>query len=169
METREHWPLTEAMTLHFLELPKLPPAPVLPDGPLLWKWGRFLTARTRDELEQLAMSDPVFDEAKRALEQLSADPAAQELVQEREIWAWNHEMQLRHARTEGKAEGKTEGRYEGERHLLRKQLVLKFGELPAGVVARLEHAERSFFRWLLFGELYSVTRAAMYGRERMYL
>jgi len=82
------------------------------------------------------MNDPVFEEAKRALEELSADPAAQELAQEREIWAWNHEMQLRYARSEG------------ERNVLRKQLVLKFGELPAEVIVRIDNAaEAELTRW----------------------
>ena len=58
------------------------------------------------------------------------------------------ELQLRHARREGEAEGRQEGRYEGERKLLRKQLVLKFGELSAVVDARLDSAaEAELTEW----------------------
>ena len=46
------------------------------------------------------------------------------------------------------AEGKAEGKAEGQRAVLRKLLVRKFGELPAGVLARLEQAsERELETW----------------------
>lgn len=136
LEMEEHWPLTGDLTFHVLELPKLPRAPS-PAAPLaLWKWAKFFTATTPADLEQLAMNDPVFDEAKRALEELSADPVARELARERELWAYNYETELRHARKQG------------ERALLRQQLALKFGELPPPFSARLDAAsEPELARW----------------------
>ena len=41
LETQDHWTPTDDVTLHFVELPKLPDVPVAPDGPALWKWGRL--------------------------------------------------------------------------------------------------------------------------------
>ena len=50
--------------------------------------------------------------------------------------------------TEGRAEGRTEGRKDGERALLLRQLRTRFGELPAGAVARVESAEIAVLeRW----------------------
>lgn len=114
LEAQEHWPLTDDVSLHFVELPKLPAVRASQDGLALWKWGKFLKVRNRHDLSELAMSDPVFDEAKSALERLSADPAAQELAREREIWAWNHEMGLRLARKEGEARGQAAGEARGQ-------------------------------------------------------
>jgi flagellar biosynthesis/type III secretory pathway protein FliH len=102
-------------------------------------------------LEQLATSDPIFEEAKNALKHLSADPDAQALAEERKIWAWNHETEMRLAKKEGliegeakgRLEGEAKGRLEGERVLLAKQLSQKFGPLTDDLRERLEHASES--------------------------
>jgi predicted transposase/invertase (TIGR01784 family) len=142
LDVDDHERFSDHLVLHTLELPKLPKvhgkAPH--DEPLLTKWGRFLKA---EDLEQLAMSDPIFDQAKNALEHLSADPAAQALAEERKIWAWNHENELRLAKREGREEGITEGRLHGERLVLAKLLARKFGPLPAEVRERLEAASET--------------------------
>jgi hypothetical protein len=69
------------------------------------KWAKFFAAKTDDELEQVAMSDPDLTEAKTALERLSADPAAKQLARERELAEWNYERTLRLTREEGREEG----------------------------------------------------------------
>jgi predicted transposase/invertase (TIGR01784 family) len=112
-DIREAVDFSEDLTLHFLELPKLPKRRAHGDEPASEKWGRFFSAETDRELEQLAMSDPHLREAKTALERLSADPAARELARERELAAWNYEQGLRLARREGEARGRTEGEARG--------------------------------------------------------
>jgi hypothetical protein len=72
-------------------------------------WGRFLTAKTKEELQELAMTDPIFEQAKSALELLSADPEAQELARRRELALWETRRQEAFARKEGRTEGRTEG------------------------------------------------------------
>lgn len=104
VESREGAKLTEDLAIHVLELKKLPPGPAAAEAPAVLLWSKFLAARSEEELEQLAMSDPNLREAKNALERLSADPKARELATERELWAWNHERGLRLARLEGKRE-----------------------------------------------------------------
>jgi hypothetical protein len=48
----------------------------------------------------------------------------------------------------GRQEGEQKGRQEGERKLLVRQLRRRFGELPAAVLARIEHAdEATLERW----------------------
>lgn len=102
-------PAVSVFFLNFVELStqhyhKLPPEPAASDAPAVLRWSKFLAARSEEELEQLAMSDPNLREAKNALERLSADPKARELATERELWAWNHERGLRLARLEEKRE-----------------------------------------------------------------
>jgi hypothetical protein len=117
-------PAVGDFAIHVLQLPRLRAVTRDPQdtgpGSAMVRWGRFLTARTDHELEQLAMQDPDLREAKAALERLSADPQAQRLAREREQWAWNHAQALDWAQREGRAEGEARGRAEGEaRGLLR--------------------------------------------------
>jgi len=106
------------------------------------------------------MTDPVFEEAKEALERLSDDPKARELARERELWDWNYRTSLSLAKKSGRAEGLVEGRaeglvegraeglVEGERLLLQKLLTRRFGELSADARRRLERAsEAELERW----------------------
>jgi len=155
LDTVEHHVFSEDLVLHVLELPKVPvvsgenPTGRAAEEPLLLKWARFLRAQTASDLEFLAMTDPVFREAKDALERLSDDPKARELARERELWDWNYRTSIslakKEGRTEGLAQGRTEGlaqgRVAGERLLLEKLLTSRFGELSARALDRLERAD----------------------------
>ena len=57
--------------------------------------------------------DPIMARAKSILEELSADPSAQEAARQRELGLlnWNHSHYV--AREEGKAEGEMKGKAEG--------------------------------------------------------
>jgi len=149
LDVAEHHVFSEDLVLHVLELPKVPALPrnIRPrraiDEPPLLKWARFLKAENQEVLESLAMTDPVLQEAKDALERLSGDPKARELARERELWDWNYRTALRSAERHGRAEGLAEGRTLGERLVLQKQLTRKFGELPAHVLDRLEGASEA--------------------------
>ena len=113
LEVHEHARLTDDLTIHVVELPKLPREPPGSDSPAVLKWSRFLAARSDEELEQVAMSDPDLREAKTALEKLSQDPTARRLAEERERAAWNHRYTMAQERKEGREEGRVEGREEG--------------------------------------------------------
>jgi flagellar biosynthesis/type III secretory pathway protein FliH len=122
-------------------LPKLRQALVGNDAPAVAAWCRFLSAETDSEREALAMQHPILKDAKEALDKLSADPDALEAAERREseLWFYEHGRVLdrEQGRTEGRAEGRTEGRAEGKQQTLQRQLVLKFGELPAEHQARI--------------------------------
>lgn len=147
LDVREQAPYSEHLVFHVLELPKLPKLPsrhdepdLLPDEPLLWKWGSFLRAKTKQELERLAMSDPIFGEAKSALENLSQDPKAQRLAEERRIAERFYNIGLRLEKEKAAAEGHAKGRAEGRRQLLEEQLEASFGSLPTVIRKRLQKA-----------------------------
>jgi len=76
-------------------------------------WCQFLSARTDQELETLAMSDPDIERAKPALDDLSADPKARELARDREIWHYFYDRGLQLAERGGREKGIAEGRAEG--------------------------------------------------------
>src|SRR5688572_19958452 len=76
------------------------------EEPELARWGKFLTASTDEELETLAMTDPVFRGAKQALERLSDDPHARLQAEQREMALLWHRVELNVSREEGFAEGR---------------------------------------------------------------
>lgn len=63
------------------------------------KWGKFLSADDDEQLHQLAMTDPIMNEAEQA------DPIAREEALKRQLEINDFEAQLRQQREEGKAEG----------------------------------------------------------------
>jgi hypothetical protein len=114
-EAHGHERLDDQFALHIVQLPLLHTADALaPEhaGALL-DWARYFKATEDEELEALAMSDPIFDKAKLELERLSSDPQVRRLALEREEALAMYHMELHEARREGKAEGRTEGKAEG--------------------------------------------------------
>lgn len=97
--------LTEDHELHVLELPKLEVMSSPNEEPADVLWGRFLTAKTDAEREQLAKQDPIFRRAKEALEELSADPQARLLAERRAAALRMHHVELAMTREEGEARG----------------------------------------------------------------
>ena len=120
--------LTDHFELHLLELPKLRQALDRNDEPSLAAWGKFLSATADEDLETLAMEDPVLKQAKDALDRLSADPAARIRAEQREMALFSHELGLSRAHRDGIAE------------ILQQQLTVKFGPLSAGVAERITSA-----------------------------
>ena len=107
--------LSDHLQVHFVELPKLPARGSGPsDEALLEDWGRFFSAQSDEELEELAMSNPVIARAKGALDFLSAQPDVQELARQRELAQHNFVSAIHEAEARGKAEGRAEGRAEGK-------------------------------------------------------
>lgn len=147
---------TDQLAIHVLELPKLDLAP-REDERLLVLWGRFLSAGTDEQLERLTMEHPVFKQAKQALDDLSADPRARLLAEQREDAILLHHAELIAAREEahadglavGKAEGRAQGRAEGKATTLRLLLASKFGAVPESAAQRLAFAsEPELDGWL---------------------
>lgn len=123
------------LEIHTLELQKFRRLSVN-ESPALNRWSRFLVAQSRDEYDRLAEEDPIMSTAKEALEQVSADPNAQNLAREREesfllyrqglLW----ERQL----------GRTEGKAEEARATLTRQASKRFGSLPSWAEDRIANA-----------------------------
>jgi len=91
IEKKKHFPLTDALAMHYIEMPKLRrkwrKKEVTPQkGPLI-RW-LFLLDGNEDEeirkqLEVLAMEDPMIDRAMKDWEVASADPQLRELYFDR--------------------------------------------------------------------------------------
>lgn len=86
------------------------------------------------------MVDPIFHQAKAALEELSADPEARRQATDREVALLLYNSELAMAKEESRAEARAEGRAEGRADLLLKQLQRKFSDVPGAVRERLASA-----------------------------
>jgi flagellar biosynthesis/type III secretory pathway protein FliH len=96
--------------MHTFELPKLPKED---DGTVKWRWGRFLTAETKEELDMLKERYEELKHPVAKLLHLSADEEARREYERREKIIRDHESGLYFARNEGIAEGKAKGKAEG--------------------------------------------------------
>lgn len=141
-ERHDHALFSDQLALHVVELPKIGLAEN--DEPALARWGKFLGATSDEQLEELAMKDPVLQQAKTALERLSADPDARLRAEQREMALKSYQLDLGKAHRDGKAEGRAEGKAEGKAEafteLLLLQLETKFGVLPDTVTTRVRRA-----------------------------
>ena len=126
-------PLSDALRLHFLELPKFQRQEIA-NRHRLAQWLLFFTLNTPEQLEGLAMDDPVMKKAVTNLEWLSQDRATRERYEARQK-ALRDELSRtegarRQALKQGREEGREEGRQEGE---LAKQQEIARKMLQAGV------------------------------------
>lgn len=102
LEIHDQTPLTDLFEVHWIELTKRERAE---DEPALARWARFLMAETDEEREALAEEDPVMQEAKQALDELSANPHARLLAAARERDRQMHRYEMALEREEGAKEG----------------------------------------------------------------
>ena len=107
LETTRHTPLTDKMSLHFFELPKVP-ANISPNNMLLL-WLSLFKADTEEELEKIkAMEVPVMKQAINAYQRIAVSPEFKELEKMRSIARHNEAAALRHARNEERKLADTE-------------------------------------------------------------
>jgi len=110
-EQHDHAVFCQDFELHFLELRKLYLSQVPAE---LRRWGRFFRFESEDDIEQLSRENSIMEEAKQALEHLSADPKVVSLARERELARMTHGIHLAAAREEGEAIGEARGVAIGE-------------------------------------------------------
>jgi predicted transposase/invertase (TIGR01784 family) len=82
LEVHDHERFSNALTLHVIELPKIPQATAQEhrDEADLIRWSRFFAAKTDEELQEVAMGDPVIEKARQVLQIVSDDPMAREVA-----------------------------------------------------------------------------------------
>jgi hypothetical protein len=115
------------------ELSKLPLAGSARQAKLA-RWARFLQASTAEELQTLAQEDPVMEAAKKTLEELSRDPEAWRIANDREASEVVYRDQMASSRDEGRAEG--------VRATLVRLLRKRFGPLPSWAEEQIARAEQ---------------------------
>jgi predicted transposase/invertase (TIGR01784 family) len=107
---------TDLLTVHLIELPKLPKED---DGSDLWWWMRFLTVKTREELAMIAEKNPVLEKAAERLVEVSEDAATRRRLERELILEMDQRDRINAGREEGLQKGREEGIEEGiERGIL---------------------------------------------------
>ena len=97
---------TDVMEIHVLELGKLPPEDQNEEG--IIRWMRFLNAKSRKELKEMAKQDEYFGEAYEELDRLSADEKKRLEYETRLKYKRDKYAQLHYATRIGREEGKSE-------------------------------------------------------------
>ena len=139
-EIEEGFELTEALEIHFMELPKLlvkwRERLVSPWEDALVRW-LFLLEGSEDEeifktLEEIAMQDPVLNQAMEEWEKSSEDPEVREVyfarrkaVLDEKAAIREAELRLLKAIKEGKEEGIRENKLEVAKNLLNREMDIR--------------------------------------------
>ena len=162
-EVEDHTPLSDALVLHVLELPKRNsgvPGARQEDAELLARM-RFLGAKDDEEVKEACMSSQEVAKANELLRQLSASPRAQELARERKEALAFYRMELAATRNraiaegeaKGKVEGEVKGKVEGQRKVLLRVLERRFGGLPSDARDRVLEVREEEIEHLVDGAL----------------
>ena len=118
--------MTDILEVDILELPKLPQQS---DHSLLWNWLHFINARTREELDMVATTDPVIADAVKTVKYLSEEESLRILNEQHQKYLndkANHDYYVEHialerglaeGRATGLDEGKAEGKAEGAKEV----------------------------------------------------
>ncbi len=138
-----------SMEIHTLELPKIPKNS---DSTRLWKWLRFISSKTQEEIMPLTKEDPVISEALLKLLDMSGDLATRRRAEARAKFLWDQAARERDSREEGVAEGlakglakgKAEERAEMVRRMLREGMpvadIAKWTGCPLPEIERLRNS-----------------------------
>ena len=113
--------LTNDMEIHFLEVPKFKKKPVS-EMTKLERWlAYFKNKMTKNEKEELSMSDAAIKSAYNAADTFFMTPAERINYVNRQMAIMDYNSSIEHARdegmTKGRAKGRAEGRAEGETYL----------------------------------------------------
>ena len=107
-ELEEGIELTDAIEIHFIELPKLKEE-MANHGSPLDRWVMFLKGWDDMKLlERLSEEDPAIAQARQALEEMAADPRAKEIYEQRLKAIMDKNSDLYEAELKGEQKGKLE-------------------------------------------------------------
>jgi len=99
LEASRHEPLTDKMSLHYFELPKLPDAVEPSDEQRLWL--KLLRAQTEEDLREIKdLGVPIMEQAINAYRSVSATSEFRELERLRFLARANEASALKHAKRE---------------------------------------------------------------------
>ncbi|WP_245920408.1 Rpn family recombination-promoting nuclease/putative transposase [Methanospirillum stamsii] len=105
--------LSDALEIHFLELPKVHRYAHSYENKDLINWLKFINARNEEELYMAAETKPPIKKAFETLKAMSRNEENKRLYEAREIFLSDQATRVYAAKEEGRVEGIEEGRKEG--------------------------------------------------------
>jgi predicted transposase/invertase (TIGR01784 family) len=121
LEVTRHNPLTDKMSLHFFELPKIPAGLSKDDKLLLWL--SLFKADTPEELEKIkTLEVPEMNEAISAYQRITVSPEFRELERVRSLARHDEATALYYAEEKGREEGREKGIEIGREEVARNAL-----------------------------------------------
>ncbi|MHB1682052.1 MAG: Rpn family recombination-promoting nuclease/putative transposase [Bacilli bacterium] len=130
--------LTDALEIHFLELRKLREQSVGLEQRLV-RWMLFLSARTRERMEELAKEEPAMQKALTTLEWLSQDKEARQLYDDRQRALHDYVSIVEGAREEGEIKGRKEVARRMLAEGIATDTVARFTEFSVEEIEQLRH------------------------------
>ena len=117
LENARHEKLTDKLSIHIFELPKVPKE--LINGDNKQKWMELIKADSEEALEMVRTTtkNPAIQKGIDAVYELNADTVLREKIRQRDKAIRDYENEMAIAKDEGFAMGKTEGRLE-ERNII---------------------------------------------------
>ena len=107
-ETRSEF--TDLIEVHVIELPKLPK---IDDGSELWRWSKFLTVKSKEELAMVAKKSPSLKKAADRLLSVSRDMRVRARLASQELFEMDRRIEMREAREKGLKNGLKSGLKKG--------------------------------------------------------
>ena len=110
LEDKRFDKLTDKLSIHIFELPKVPKELISGDNKQIWM--KLIKADSKEELEMVrtATQDPSIRKGIDAVYELNADTVLREQIRMRDKAIRDYENEMAIARSEGKAEGIAEGK-----------------------------------------------------------
>ncbi len=110
LEDKRHEKLTDKLSIHIFELPKVPKELIGGDNKQMWM--KLIKADSEEALEMVRTTtqNPAIQKGIDAVYALNADTVLREQIRQRDKAIRDYENEMAIARSEGKAEGKVEGK-----------------------------------------------------------
>jgi predicted transposase/invertase (TIGR01784 family) len=113
LEVTRHTELTDKMSLHYFELPKLPKLTEADIGDGLKMWLALFNAKTDEDLFNIKkIGGEIMGQAVMAYESVVASADFREIERQRDLTRLNETSALNNARRKGRQEGRQEGAQE---------------------------------------------------------
>ncbi len=125
LEDTRHFPYTDRMEFHVIELPKLPPE--LRDGDALFRWAKFINAERKEEFDMLAGRDPYIDSAYEHLRVISQDEHKRQEYEARQKAFRDYNASMEEAEERGIEIGERRGEDKKAFEIARKMIAQGYG------------------------------------------
>jgi len=144
LEVTRHSPLTDKMSLHFFELPKVPEE--ISGNNKLLLWLSLFKADTAEELEKIkTLEVPEMNEAINAYQRITVSPEFRELERARSMARHDEATALYYAEQKGMEKGMEKGREEVVRNALAEGVSIELIKKISGLDEEaLKHIQAKF-------------------------